>query len=114
MVNLFLKHTSKYEEVLHSDNSVDNNTDTTTTDNYPNTNTAQIESNSNITTIVNTNTDTDRNWEYVEQSQSNLNEDVPILWESIYDNGRILGLLANYSKWSTMKSTYYWWKKNQK
>ena len=107
----------KYEEILHSDNSIDNNTDTTTTDtattdNNTNTDTANIDSNSNSNS--NSTTNTDRNWEYVEQSLSNLNEDVPIPWECIYDNGRSLGLFASYSKWSTMKSTYYRWKKNQK
>ncbi|KAI8880546.1 hypothetical protein K501DRAFT_149988, partial [Backusella circina FSU 941] len=50
------------------------------------------------------------NWEYVEQSLSNLNEGVPIPWEYIYDKGRALGLFASHSKWSTMKSTYYRWK----
>lgn len=113
----------KYEEILHSDNSIGNNTDTTTTDtattdNNTNTDTANIDSNSNSnsnsTANTTTNTNTDRNWEYVEQSLSNLNEDVPIPWECIYDNGRTLGLFASYSKWSTMKSTYYRWKKNQK
>ncbi|KAG2210968.1 hypothetical protein INT47_000128 [Mucor saturninus] len=70
----------KYEEILHSDNSIDTTTtETATADNYTNTDTANIDSNSNsnsnsnTTTNTNTNTHTDRNWEHVKQSLSILN-----------------------------------------
>ena len=47
----------KYEEILHPDNSIDNNTDTATTDNNTNTDTANIDSIRNSNSNTNTNTD---------------------------------------------------------
>jgi hypothetical protein len=79
-----------------------------------NTNTSSTNTNTNTSsTNTNTNTNTNRNWAYLEQSLSNLDEEVSIPWERIYDDGRALGLFENYAKWNTMKSGFYRWKKKQ-
>ncbi|KAI7859344.1 hypothetical protein BDC45DRAFT_497398 [Circinella umbellata] len=103
----------KYESIADSEESSSRDIPTgTNTNTNINTNT-NTNSDTSTNTNTNNNSNVSRHWEYVQERLSQLNKDTPIPWERIYDDGRALGLFQNYSKWKTMKSNYYRWKKRQ-
>ncbi|KAI9490309.1 hypothetical protein BDB00DRAFT_875505 [Zychaea mexicana] len=71
-----------------SDNNADSHDDTNANDNTTTTRTYNNTSDSS----------TIDNWTYIEQCISKLDENAPILWQNIYDNGRTRGLFNNYAR----------------
>lgn len=101
----------KYESISLEAPNTNTNTSTSSSTNADTITNANTSTSSN--TSNNTNTSTISNWDYLEHYLSKLNNNTPISWERVYEDGRELGFFKNYTKWTTMKSSYYRWKKNK-